>query len=261
MQYRIHDARLGRFLSRDPLAPDYPWNSPYAFSENRVVDRIELEGLESAEAPPPGEDQDSKLQYPEYDDDNYHGFAVILYETVMFLEPEYGFEELDEDATFDDKLDNLVKGVNVMITAYALGNFHGKIPRFKKKSKPKIKATIPAQSVPKKPVATVDPTKNRVKLRKGVKEQIKADAPKTKSGDYIDPNTGQTIPKEGPFDYGHKPGHEWRTRKQMHRERGSTRKEVIEMENDPSLYQIEDPSSNRSHKYEKFVPPTQTSYN
>lgn len=46
-KYRIHDARIGRFLSLDPLAPDYPHNSPYAFSENRVLDKIELEGAES----------------------------------------------------------------------------------------------------------------------------------------------------------------------------------------------------------------------
>jgi RHS repeat-associated protein len=45
-KYRVHDPRLGRFLSFDPLAPDYPWNSPYAFSENRVIDARELEGLE-----------------------------------------------------------------------------------------------------------------------------------------------------------------------------------------------------------------------
>jgi RHS repeat-associated protein len=45
-KYRVHDARIGRFLSVDPLAPDYPWNSPYAFSENRVIDGVELEGLE-----------------------------------------------------------------------------------------------------------------------------------------------------------------------------------------------------------------------
>ena len=32
----------------NPLAPKYPHNSPYAFSENRVIDRIELEGLETA---------------------------------------------------------------------------------------------------------------------------------------------------------------------------------------------------------------------
>ena len=45
-KYRIHDARIGRFLSLDPLAPDYPHNSPYAFSENRVIDGVELEGRE-----------------------------------------------------------------------------------------------------------------------------------------------------------------------------------------------------------------------
>jgi RHS repeat-associated protein len=45
-KYRMHDPRLGRFLSLDPLAPDYPYNSPYAFSENRVIDAVELEGLE-----------------------------------------------------------------------------------------------------------------------------------------------------------------------------------------------------------------------
>jgi RHS repeat-associated protein len=46
-EYRIHDPRVGRFLSIDPLAAKYPHNSPYAFSENRVIDAFELEGLES----------------------------------------------------------------------------------------------------------------------------------------------------------------------------------------------------------------------
>jgi RHS repeat-associated protein len=45
-KYRIHDARLSRFLSIDPLASMYSYNSPYAFAENRVIDGIELEGLE-----------------------------------------------------------------------------------------------------------------------------------------------------------------------------------------------------------------------
>lgn len=45
-KYRMHDPRIGRFFSLDPLAPDYPWNSPFAFSENRVIDGVELEGLE-----------------------------------------------------------------------------------------------------------------------------------------------------------------------------------------------------------------------
>lgn len=43
---RVHDPRLGRFLSVDPLAKEFAHNSPYAFSENRVIDGIELEGAE-----------------------------------------------------------------------------------------------------------------------------------------------------------------------------------------------------------------------
>ncbi|WP_281309715.1 glycoside hydrolase family protein [Flavobacterium flavigenum] len=44
--FRMHDPRIGRFFARDPLASEYPWNSPYAFSENDVVRATELEGLE-----------------------------------------------------------------------------------------------------------------------------------------------------------------------------------------------------------------------
>ena len=47
-EYRMHDPRAGRFWSVDPLAFLFPWNSPYAFSENRVLDMVELEGLEAA---------------------------------------------------------------------------------------------------------------------------------------------------------------------------------------------------------------------
>jgi len=45
-EYRMHDTRIGRFWSVDPLAGKFPWNSTYAFAENRVVDGRELEGLE-----------------------------------------------------------------------------------------------------------------------------------------------------------------------------------------------------------------------
>jgi hypothetical protein len=45
-KYRIEDPRLGRFFSVDPLAPEYPWNSTYAFSGNKLIDGVELEGLE-----------------------------------------------------------------------------------------------------------------------------------------------------------------------------------------------------------------------
>jgi RHS repeat-associated protein len=45
-KYRMHDPRLGRFFAIDPLASKYPHNSPYAFSENVVINARELEGLE-----------------------------------------------------------------------------------------------------------------------------------------------------------------------------------------------------------------------
>jgi len=45
-KYRMYDARIGKFLSQDPLFKDYPWNSPYAFAENDVIRSIDLEGAE-----------------------------------------------------------------------------------------------------------------------------------------------------------------------------------------------------------------------
>jgi RHS repeat-associated protein len=44
--YRMHDPRIGRFFAIDPLAPQYPWYTPYQFSGNKVIDHVELEGLE-----------------------------------------------------------------------------------------------------------------------------------------------------------------------------------------------------------------------
>ena len=48
-EYRMHDPRVGRFFATDPLEPNFSWNSPYSFSSNRVIDKIELEGLEIAD--------------------------------------------------------------------------------------------------------------------------------------------------------------------------------------------------------------------
>ena len=45
-KFRMHDPRLGRFFAIDPLSSKYPHNSPYAFSENVVINAVELEGLE-----------------------------------------------------------------------------------------------------------------------------------------------------------------------------------------------------------------------
>ena len=44
--FRMHDPRVGRFFSNDPLTAKYPFYSPYAFSGNKVINSKELEGLE-----------------------------------------------------------------------------------------------------------------------------------------------------------------------------------------------------------------------
>jgi RHS repeat-associated protein len=49
-KYRMHDPRIGRFFAVDPLAPKYPYYTPYQFSGNRPIDMAELEGLEPVDA-------------------------------------------------------------------------------------------------------------------------------------------------------------------------------------------------------------------
>ncbi len=49
-KWRNHDPHIGRFVQIDPLSEKFMYNSTYAFSENKVTNHIELEGLESLPA-------------------------------------------------------------------------------------------------------------------------------------------------------------------------------------------------------------------
>ena len=44
--FRLYNPAIGKFLSVNPLAPDYPSWTPYAFAMNRVIDGVDLDGLE-----------------------------------------------------------------------------------------------------------------------------------------------------------------------------------------------------------------------
>ncbi|WP_073501593.1 GH-E family nuclease [Actinacidiphila paucisporea] len=92
---------------------------------------------------------------------------------------------------------------------------------------------------------------DRVTLRSSTKQAVQDAAPRDADGNFIDPNTGQSIPAEGPFHYGHKPGFEYWRNRDMVQAQGWTREQFIEFENDPSHYQIEDPYNNMSHQYEQ----------
>ncbi len=69
----MHDPRIGRFFAVDPLAPKYPHNSPYAFSENRLIDGVELEGLEVYLL----NDENPKVEYGGFIEDEY-GWLMIF---------------------------------------------------------------------------------------------------------------------------------------------------------------------------------------
>lgn len=45
-KFRKMDPQIGRFLQVDPLADKYPYNSTYAYAEDKPINGIDLEGLE-----------------------------------------------------------------------------------------------------------------------------------------------------------------------------------------------------------------------
>lgn len=111
-----------------------------------------------------------------------------------------------------------------------------------------IKAAVVVKKIEDK--VSTDPTKNRVKLRKSVVEDIKKNQERNAEGEMIDPYSKKVLDPEK-TDIGHKKGEEWWRRILTYKEKGSTRKEVVEAENDASLYQLEDRKGNRSHVNEK----------
>ncbi|QQX76518.1 MULTISPECIES: RHS repeat-associated core domain-containing protein [Aequorivita] len=60
-KYRMHDPRVGRFFAIDPLTHNYPHYSPYSFSGNKVINRIELEGKEDVKLDLPSQDLNIRL--------------------------------------------------------------------------------------------------------------------------------------------------------------------------------------------------------
>lgn len=89
---------------------------------------------------------------------------------------------------------------------------------------------------------------HRPYIRSEVRAEVEARAEKNEQGQFLDANTGKPI--EGQYDLGHKAGHEFRTEQALAEQEGLTQAEFNDKMNNPDLYQIEDPSSNRSHKFE-----------
>src|SRR5690606_24841281 len=96
-KYRMHDPRVGRFFAVDPLFKKYPWNSTYAFSENRVIDSGELEGLERYFA------ADGKYigQLGDKKDIRVFGFSDVYNITIAKILINHGNKHPDEYITKD----------------------------------------------------------------------------------------------------------------------------------------------------------------
>ena len=48
--FRLYNPSIGKFLSVDPLSPDYPWYTPYQFAGNKPIWAVDLDGLEESMA-------------------------------------------------------------------------------------------------------------------------------------------------------------------------------------------------------------------
>jgi uncharacterized protein RhaS with RHS repeats len=238
---RFYDPQIGRFTGVDPIAEHFNWVTPYNYAENCPIANIDLWGLQA------------------YNVVSKRGIWMPIVSLTAFK------QTATMIASYTD-LNDVVVTVRALISPITgnpvkhIGGADASPEDIDAAIKglflaPGISGKATKAIADKVEIATgkiIDATKNRVKLRMGTIEQIKENALKTPDVDFINPDdAGNIIPKEGPYDIGHKTGQEWWKRKEMHKEKGSTRKEVIEEENNPDLYQIQDPKANRSHKYEK----------
>ncbi|HTJ48152.1 MAG TPA: hypothetical protein VL443_01780 [Cyclobacteriaceae bacterium] len=111
-KWRNHQPDIGRFFNIDPLADKYVYNSPYAFSENKVIAHRELEGLESVKVTgfsitKTGKEVEGKVDA----ESEYKDNTVETASTVKVAEGKVivGFEDKTPDKGIDDRHTNFSK--------------------------------------------------------------------------------------------------------------------------------------------------------
>ena len=57
--FRIYNPSIRKFLSVDPLSPNYPFYTPYQFAGNKPIWAVDLDGLEEEETNRGGDDQNT----------------------------------------------------------------------------------------------------------------------------------------------------------------------------------------------------------
>ncbi|MBI4871986.1 MAG: HNH/ENDO VII family nuclease [Candidatus Riflebacteria bacterium] len=85
-------------------------------------------------------------------------------------------------------------------------------------------------------------------MRTSTVDRIWQQSPRAPDGRPIDPNTRRPI--DGRPDIGHRPEHEFRRERSLVEQDRLSQQEFNERMNDPHLYQLEEPLSNRCHRFE-----------
>ena len=214
---RHYDAALGRWFVVDPLAEKMSAWSPYVYCYSNPVKFVDVDGK--------------------------YGESIWDISSLLI-----GVKSFSDNIKSGNIRNAIVDGIGIAFDAVAVAL--PVVPGGVGAGIKAIRATDDVVDVITTANKADNVMKNRVKLRKGTKEAIKDLAPKTEEGLFIDPNTNLPIEK-GQEVFGHKKGQEWSKYKNDPVNKNKTRKEVIEEQNNPNIYQIEDKKSNASHKYEE----------
>jgi len=223
MQARYYQP-IGRFLSPDPVGPAagnvYSFNM-YAYASNNPVIRVDPDGRADEPA------EETRRELEEVLDPK---LGPNLVEASPFVriggESDLSFTFRQEYASAE------------MCAAPGVDVDSAKIEQV-------AEAKVSYEN------SLVEPRTNYLRRpynRVGTRRPVEEDAPRMADGRAIDPNTKRPI--DGKPDFGHKRGHEFWREKAKAEQEGLTQKEFNDRMNNPNLYQLEDPSSNRSHAYE-----------
>ena len=247
---------LGRFFNVDPLAESYLHNSPYAFSENKVVAHVEIEGLEAAHYTLKG---DPSVKFEP-------GEVFMGSDHIQYNVPSGAIPIGSTETPISEAGQNLVNELTDFFMAFTPFDevntlYTGETPNGKKaESGDYVDAAVEILMLNVKggksgkgPSKTGKPKRPYMR-KKTVDEAWELNM--NSDGKVIDP-TGVEIkwdkskPRNGQWDMGHKPGKEFRKDWELYRQGKLSWEDLKTMYNDSGRYRPELPSTNRSHKYEE----------
>ncbi|WP_147415982.1 RHS repeat-associated core domain-containing protein [Ulvibacterium marinum] len=136
-KHRMSDPRIGRFFAVDPLIGKYPWYSPYQFSGNKLISRIELEGLEEARfnmqidwntaIKMAGEDATTEQIVEKYNQIHYAGTNQIVTELFKSTFDHYLPKKfIDRYSSFEGGTLNITEQEAIDVNPYSVSIYRGK---------------------------------------------------------------------------------------------------------------------------------------